>query len=99
MTLDEYNELLLQDELKIGYGIPEDEFTDEFDEDSYIDGLLTDGMSEYDDRQTGTFDVDASEMFGEEVSVILYTNLIIGWLTLTTLPIIINTLQPLNYYA
>ena len=25
MTLDEYNELLLQDELKIGYGIPEDE--------------------------------------------------------------------------
>ena len=67
MTLDEYNELLLQDELKIGYGIPEDEFTDEFDEDAYIDGLLTDGMSEYDDRQTGTFDVDASEMFGEEV--------------------------------
>ena len=67
MTIEEYNELLLQDELKIGYGIPEDEFTDEFDEDSYIDGLLTDGMSEYDDRQTGTFNVDASEMFGEEV--------------------------------
>ena len=61
MTLDEYNELLLQDELKIGYGIPEDEDLptqyDEYDDESYIDGLLTDGR----------IDVDASEMFGEEV--------------------------------
>ena len=57
MTIEDYKELLLQDELKIGYGIPEDEFTDEIDEDSYIDGLLTDGM----------IPVDASEMFGEEV--------------------------------
>ena len=67
MTLEEYEDYKLRDEINIGYGIPEDEFTDELDEDSYIDGLLTDGMSEYDDRQTGTFDVDASEMFGEEV--------------------------------
>ena len=66
LTIEEYKDLLLEDELKIGYGIPEDEI-DEIEEDSYIDGLMTDGMSEYDDRQTGTFDVDASEMFGEEV--------------------------------
>ena len=64
MTLDEYNELLLQDELKIGYGIPEDEDLPtqydelrEIEEDCYIDSLMTDGR----------IDVDASEMFGEEV--------------------------------
>ena len=64
MTIDEYNELLLQDELKIGYGIPEDEDLPtqydelrEIEEDCYIDGLLTDGR----------IDVDASEMFGDEV--------------------------------
>ena len=67
MTIEEYKDLLLEDELKIGYGIPEDEI-DEIEEDSYIDGLMTDGMSEYDDFQTGTFDVDASEMFGEPVT-------------------------------
>jgi len=60
MTIDDYKDLLLEDELKIGVGVPEDEFTDEFDEDSYIDGLLTDGMSKF-------VEVDASEMFGEEV--------------------------------
>ena len=61
MTLDEYNELLLQDELKIGYGIPEDEDLptqyDDYEDESYIDGLMTDGR----------IDVDASEMFGDEV--------------------------------
>jgi len=61
MTLDEYNELLLQDELKIGYGIPEDEDLptqyDDYEDESYVDGLLTDGR----------IDVDASEMFGDEV--------------------------------
>ena len=60
MTIDNYKDLLLEDELKIGVGVPEDEFTDEFDEDSYIDGLLTDGMSKF-------VEVDASEMFGEPV--------------------------------
>jgi len=60
MTIDQYKDLLLEDELKIGVGVPEDEFTDEFDEDSYIDGLLTDGMSKF-------IEVDASEMFGEPV--------------------------------
>ena len=61
MTLDEYKELLLQDELKIGYGIPEDEDYDELKEiedDCYIDSLRTDGHFH---------ECDASEMFGEEV--------------------------------
>ena len=60
MTLDEYNELLLQDELKIGYDVEEDILPDQYDnydDESYIDGLLTDGM----------IPVDASEMFGDEV--------------------------------
>ena len=61
MTIEDYKELLLQDELKIGYGIPEDEDLptqyDDYDDESYIDGLLTDGR----------IDVDASEMFGDEV--------------------------------
>jgi len=61
MTIEEYNELLLQDELKIGYGIPEDEDLptqyDDYEDESYVDGLLTDGR----------IDVDASEMFGDEV--------------------------------
>ena len=62
MTIEEYNELLLQDELKIGYGIPEDEDLptqyDDYEDESYIDGLLTDGHFHA---------CDASEMFGEEV--------------------------------
>ena len=64
MTLEEYEDYKLQDELQVGYGIPEDEdLPDQYDElreieeDCYIDGLLTDGR----------IDVDASEMFGEEV--------------------------------
>ena len=60
MTIEEYNELLLQDELKIGYYVEEDFLPDQYDnydDESYIDGLLTDGM----------IPVDASEMFGEEV--------------------------------
>ena len=60
MTLDEYNELLLQDELKIGYDVEDDFLPDQYDaydDESYIDGLLTDGM----------IPVDASEMFGDEV--------------------------------
>ena len=60
MTIEEYNELLLQDELKIGYDVEEDFLPDQYDnydDESYIDGLLTDGR----------IDVDASEMFGEEV--------------------------------
>ena len=60
MTIDDYKELLLQDELKIGYEVEEDflpDQYDDYDDESYIDGLLTDGM----------IPVDASEMFGDEV--------------------------------
>ena len=60
MTIEEYNELLLQDELQIGYEVEEDFLPDQYDnydDESYIDGLLTDGR----------IDVDASEMFGDEV--------------------------------
>ena len=60
MTIEEYNELLLQDELQIGYDVEEDFLPDQYDnydDESYIDGLLTDGM----------IPVDASEMFGDEV--------------------------------
>ena len=56
MTIEEYKDLLLEDELKIGYDV-EDDLPDEYEEDSYIDGLLTDGFHA----------VDASEMFGDEV--------------------------------
>ena len=60
MTIDDYKELLLQDELQIGYDVEEDflpDQYDDYDDESYIDGLLTDGR----------IDVDASEMFGDEV--------------------------------
>ena len=61
MTIEEYNELLLQDELKIGYGIPEDEDLptqyDDYEDESYIDGLLTDGFVR----------IDNNDMFGEEI--------------------------------
>ena len=49
MTLDEYEDFKLQDEINIGYEV-EDDLPDE-----------------YDDYETGDFECDASEMFGEEV--------------------------------
>ena len=57
MTIEEYKDLLLEDELKIGYEVEEDDLPEELEDESYIDGLLT----------TGFHAVDASEMFGEEV--------------------------------
>jgi len=59
MTLEEYEDFKLLDEINIGYDVEEDlpDQYDEYDDESYIDGLLTDGR----------IDVDASEMFGEEV--------------------------------
>ena len=57
MTIDEYRDLQLEDELKIGYDVEEDDLPEELEDESYIDGLLT----------TGFHAVDASEMFGEEV--------------------------------
>ena len=56
MTIDEYRDLQLEDELKIGYDV-EEELPDSLEDDSWIDGLLTSGFHA----------VDASEMFGEEV--------------------------------
>ena len=61
MTIEEYKDLLLEDELKIGYDLSEEYEEYEEEEESYIDGLLTDGFHRVDVR------VDASEMFGEEV--------------------------------
>jgi len=62
MTLEEYEDYKLRDEINIGYGISEDEDLptqyDEYDDESYIDGLMTDGHFH---------ECDASEMFGEEV--------------------------------
>ena len=46
-----------EDEINIGYDVEEDDLPDQYDDESYIDGLLT----------TGFHAVDASEMFGEEV--------------------------------
>jgi len=57
MTIDEYKDLLLEDEINIGYDVEEDDLPVVLEDESYIDGLLT----------TGFHEVDASEMFGEEV--------------------------------
>ena len=57
MTIDEYKDLMLEDEINIGYDVEEDDLPEELEDESYIDGLLT----------TGFHAVAASEMFGEEV--------------------------------
>ena len=57
MTLEEYEDFKLHDEINIGCYVEEDDLPDQYDDESYIDGLLT----------TGFHRVDASEMFGEEV--------------------------------
>ena len=59
MTLEEYEDYKLLDEINIGYDVEEDlpDQYDDYDDESYVDGLLTDGR----------IDVDASEMFGDEV--------------------------------
>ena len=57
MTIDEYKDLLLEDEINIGYDVEEDDLPDEIEESSYIDDLLTDGFHAIND----------SEMFGEEI--------------------------------
>ena len=41
MTLDEYEDFKLQDEINIGYDVEEDDLPDELEDESYIDGLLT----------------------------------------------------------
>ena len=57
MTIDEYKDLLLEDELKIGYDVEDDDLPEELEDESYIDGLLT----------TGFHAVNDDELFGEEI--------------------------------
>ena len=59
MTIEEYNELKLQDELQIGYEVEEDlpDQYDDYEDESYVDGLLTDGFVR----------IDNNDMFGEEI--------------------------------
>ena len=57
MTLDEYRDLLLEDELKIGYDVEGDDLPEELEDESYIDSLMTSGFHAIND----------SEMFGEEI--------------------------------
>ena len=57
MTLEEYEDYKLQDEINIGYDVEDDDLPDELEDESYIDGLLT----------TGFHAVNDSELFGEEI--------------------------------
>jgi len=57
MTIDEYKDLLLEDEINIGYDVEEDYLPEEIEEESYIDSLMTSGFHAIND----------SEMFGEEI--------------------------------
>ena len=57
MTIDEYKDLLLEDEINIGYDVEEDDLPDELEDESYIDGLLT----------TGFHAINDTELFGEEI--------------------------------
>ena len=59
MTIEEYNELKLQDELMIGYEVEED-LPDDYDDESYVDGLLTTGFHEVYDP--------LDELFGEPIA-------------------------------
>ena len=58
MTIDEYKDLILEDEINIGYDVEEDDLPDQSDEESGIDGLLTSGFHAIND----------DELFGEEIS-------------------------------
>ena len=59
MTAEEYKDLLLEDEINIGYEVEED-LPEEIEEDSYIDELLTDGFHAVYDP--------LDELFGEPIS-------------------------------
>ena len=41
MTLDEYEDFKLHDEINIGYDVEEDDLPDQYDDEYYIEGLLT----------------------------------------------------------
>ena len=57
MTIDEYKDLLLEDEINIGYDV-EEELPDTLEDESWIDGLLTSGFHAVND----------DELFGEEIT-------------------------------
>ena len=57
MTLEEYEDFKLHDEMNIGYDVEEDDLPDQYDDESYIDGLLTSGFHAVND----------TELFGEEI--------------------------------
>ena len=59
MTIEEYKDLLLEDEINIGYEVEED-LPEEIEEDSYIDELLTDGFHAVYDP--------LDELFGEPIA-------------------------------
>ena len=61
MTLEEYEDFKLQDELNIGTYVEADDLPDEIEDDSWIDGLLTDGFHRVDATLS-------EEMFGEEIT-------------------------------
>ena len=57
MTLDEYEDFKLHDEINIGYDV-EEELPDTLEDESWIDGLLTSGFHAIND----------DELFGEEIT-------------------------------
>ena len=59
MTIEEYKDLLLEDEINIGYEVEED-LPEEIEEDSYFDELLTDGFHAVYDP--------LDELFGEPIA-------------------------------
>ena len=59
MTAEEYKDLLLEDEINIGYEVEED-LPEEIEESSYIDELLTDGFHAVYDP--------LDELFGEPIA-------------------------------
>ena len=59
MTAEEYKDLLLEDEINIGYEVEED-LPEEIEEDSYFDELLTDGFHAVYDP--------LDELFGEPIA-------------------------------
>ncbi len=57
MTIDEYKDLLLEDEINIGYDVEDDDLPEEIEDESYIDSLMTSGFHAIND----------DELFGEEI--------------------------------
>ena len=58
MTIDEYKDLMLEDEINIGCYVEEDDLPADLDEESWIDGLLTSGFHPIEDE----------ELFGEPIA-------------------------------